>query len=62
MKRKANELREHRRHRKAEKLNATEAATRVADELDVDLHEVKGTGAEGRITISDVRAARGQGE
>jgi hypothetical protein len=55
--RKAKELKERRRERNAEALNATEAAARVADELDVDLHEVEGTGADDRITVKDVRSA-----
>jgi pyruvate/2-oxoglutarate dehydrogenase complex dihydrolipoamide acyltransferase (E2) component len=50
-------LGEKRRERKAEKHNATEAALRTASELDVDLDDVKGTGADGRITVKDVREA-----
>jgi pyruvate/2-oxoglutarate dehydrogenase complex dihydrolipoamide acyltransferase (E2) component len=30
---------------------------RLAEELDIDLDEVEGTGADGRITVHDVRAA-----
>lgn len=37
--------------------NATDAAVALADELGVDLSAVEGTGAEGRITVGDVRAA-----
>jgi pyruvate/2-oxoglutarate dehydrogenase complex dihydrolipoamide acyltransferase (E2) component len=56
--RKVQELGERRRRRRAEKLNATEAALRVAGELDVDIDEVEGTGADGRITVKDVRDAQ----
>lgn len=56
--RKAKEAGERRKERKAEEANATEAAMRTAEELDVDLDGVDGTGPEGRITIRDVRAAQ----
>jgi hypothetical protein len=56
--RKAKEVGERRKERKAEELNATEAAMRTAEELDVDLEDVDGTGPEGRITIRDVREAQ----
>ena len=56
--RKAKEVGERRKERKAEELHATEAAMRTADELDVDLDDVDGTGPEGRITIRDVRQAQ----
>ncbi len=56
--RKVQELGERRRQRRAEKLNATEAALRVAEELDVDLDGLEGTGADGRITVRDVRDAQ----
>lgn len=36
---------------------ATEAAVKLAAELGVDLGTLKGTGAEGRIIVSDVQAA-----
>ncbi len=36
-------------------VNATDAATRKARELGVDLAEVEGTGADGQITVDDVR-------
>jgi ElaB/YqjD/DUF883 family membrane-anchored ribosome-binding protein len=54
--RKVRELGERREQRRAEKYQATEAAVRMADELGIDLAEVEGTGAEGRITVNDVRA------
>ena len=38
-------------------VNATDAAERKAEELDVDLATVEGTGAEGRITVGDVDEA-----
>jgi e3 binding domain len=56
--RKAKEVGERRNERKAEELHATEAAMRTAEELDVDLDDVDGTGPEGRITIRDVRQAQ----
>jgi hypothetical protein len=56
--RKVQELGERRRQRRAEKVGATEAAVRIASELDVDLDEVEGTGADGRITVKDVRNAQ----
>jgi pyruvate/2-oxoglutarate dehydrogenase complex dihydrolipoamide acyltransferase (E2) component len=57
-KRKAQELKERRR---IETQNATDAAKRMARELDIDLNEIEGTGADGRITVHDVRSARGNG-
>jgi pyruvate/2-oxoglutarate dehydrogenase complex dihydrolipoamide acyltransferase (E2) component len=59
--RKAKELGERRRHRRAERHNATEAAMKAAAELGVDLDSVEGTGAEGRITVKDVRQAQESG-
>jgi hypothetical protein len=56
--RKAKEAGERRKERKAEEMNASEAAMRTARELDVDLEEVDGTGPKGRITIRDVRQAQ----
>jgi pyruvate/2-oxoglutarate dehydrogenase complex dihydrolipoamide acyltransferase (E2) component len=41
--------------------DATEAARQKADELGVDLSQVKGSGAGGRITIKDVQSAAKQG-
>src|SRR5215216_8097876 len=38
-------------------LNITDAARQKADELGVDLSQVEGTGAEGRITVKDVTSA-----
>lgn len=38
-------------------VNATDAAARKAEELGVDLTQVEGTGAEGRITVGDVDKA-----
>jgi hypothetical protein len=54
---KARELGERRRQRRAMKRNATAAALREAEELGVDLDDVEGSGAEGRITVRDVKAA-----
>jgi pyruvate/2-oxoglutarate dehydrogenase complex dihydrolipoamide acyltransferase (E2) component len=56
--RKVRELGERREQRRADKHHATEAAQRIADELGVDLDEVDGTGADGRITVKDVREAQ----
>ena len=41
-------------------VRATDAARRKAQELDVDLREVEGTGAGGQITVDDVRRANAQ--
>jgi e3 binding domain len=54
---KAAELGERRRQRRAEKHNATEAAMREAAGAGVDLDEIDGSGAEGRITVRDVQKA-----
>ena len=54
---KAMEIGERRRQRRAEKHNATEGALREAETAGVDLDDVKGSGAEGRITVQDVRKA-----
>ena len=56
-KEKVKELNERRRHRKADAHDATDRAYELAEELDVDLDEVEGTGADGRITVRDVRSA-----
>jgi len=56
--RKVRELGERREQRRADKYHATEAAIRMADELGIDLATIDGTGAEGRITVSDVREAQ----
>lgn len=54
---KAMELGERRRQRRAAKHNATEAALRKAEERGVDIDDVDGTGAEGRVTVHDVEKA-----
>jgi len=54
---KAMEIGERRRQRRAAKHNATEAALRKAEEAGVDVDEVEGTGAEGRVTVHDVEKA-----
>jgi hypothetical protein len=54
---KARELGERRRRRRAMKHNATEAALRKAEEAGVDVDEIEGTGAEGRVTVHDVEKA-----
>lgn len=40
-----------------ERTNATPAAARIAEELGVDLSTLKGSGVDGVIIVSDVRAA-----
>src|SRR5215207_7803585 len=55
---KAVELGERRRQKRASKHNATEAALRAAEEDGVDLDEVEGSGAEGRIVVRDVEQAK----
>ena len=54
---KAMELGERRRQRRAEKHHATAAALRRAGHAGVDIDEVEGTGAEGRVTVHDVEKA-----
>lgn len=54
---KAMELGEKRRQRRAQKHNATAAALRKAEEGGVDIDDVEGTGAEGRVTVHDVEKA-----
>ena len=56
-KEKVKELSERRKHRHAEEYDATDRAYEVADELGVDLDEVEGSGADGRITVRDVQRA-----
>jgi hypothetical protein len=56
--RKVKELGERREQRRADKHQATPAAVRIADELGIDLAELRGTGSEGRITVKDVREAQ----
>jgi pyruvate/2-oxoglutarate dehydrogenase complex dihydrolipoamide acyltransferase (E2) component len=51
------ELSERRRRKRAEKQNATDAAIKQASELGIDLDEIEGSGAEGRITVRDVKQA-----
>jgi hypothetical protein len=58
---KAKELAERRRQKRAEKYDATASALQLADELGVDLDDIKGTGAKGRITVRDVKKAGSDG-
>jgi hypothetical protein len=51
------EVGERRKHRRADKHHATDAAVKLADELDVDLDEVEGSGKDDKVTVHDVRAA-----
>lgn len=56
--RKAHEIGERRRERRhGGDVDATDAAWRTADELGVDIDDVEGSGAGGRITVQDVRDA-----
>ena len=55
--RKVKELGERRRTKRAERHNATPAALRTAEDLGVDLDDIEGSGADGRITVADVRKA-----
>ncbi len=41
-------------------VEATEAAERKADELDVDLEEIEGSGSGGRVLVEDVEKAGGE--
>jgi pyruvate/2-oxoglutarate dehydrogenase complex dihydrolipoamide acyltransferase (E2) component len=56
-KEKVKEVGERRRHRKAEEHDATDRAYEIADELGVDLDDVEGSGAGGRITVRDIQRA-----
>jgi len=40
-----------------DEVEATDAAEKLAKELGVDLSEIEGTGADGRVIVSDVQAA-----
>jgi e3 binding domain len=53
------ELAERRREKRAAKHRATPTALQRAEELGVDLTDVEGSGAEGRITVRDVQRAKG---
>jgi hypothetical protein len=50
-------LGERREQRRAKRLNATDAAVRIADQLGIDLADIRGSGSDGRITVKDVREA-----
>lgn len=54
---KAMELGERRRQKRAAKHNATEAALRKTEEFGLDIDDIEGTGAEGRVTVHDVEKA-----
>lgn len=51
------EFGEGRRQRRAQKHHVTKAAMRQAKKLGLDLDEIEGTGADGRITVRDVQQA-----
>lgn len=42
---------------KAAEVEATAAAAKLAEELGVDLHDVEGTGADGKVVVGDVKDA-----
>jgi len=44
-----------------EEPNATNAATQKAQEMGVDLSQIEGSGAGGRVTVRDVMGAANQG-
>ncbi len=46
----------------AEPIRATDVARRTAEDLDVDLREVRGTGVGGLITVGDVKRKSKEGE
>jgi hypothetical protein len=52
------EIGDRRREKRATKHHATPAALQRAEELGIDLTEVEGSGAEGRITVRDVQRAK----
>jgi len=54
---KAIEMGERRRRRRATKHNATTGALRKAEEAGLDIDEVEGSGAEGRVTVHDIEKA-----
>ena len=55
--RKVRALGERREQRRAKRLNATDAAVRIADQLGIDLADISGSGSDGKITVKDVREA-----
>jgi pyruvate dehydrogenase E2 component (dihydrolipoamide acetyltransferase) len=56
------EAEEKRAPERPQKARATPLVRRLAQELDVDLESLQGSGPQGRITEEDVRAASGPGE
>jgi hypothetical protein len=52
------EIGDRRREKRATKHHATPAALQRAEKLGIDLTEVEGSGAEGRITVRDVQRAK----
>lgn len=41
----------------ADDINATDAARTLADENEINLRDIEGSGVDGRVTVEDVRAA-----
>jgi hypothetical protein len=59
--RKVKKLGDRRRQRRAERHPATDAAQRLAQQLGIDVEQIEGSGAKGRVTVGDVkRVANGQ--
>jgi pyruvate/2-oxoglutarate dehydrogenase complex dihydrolipoamide acyltransferase (E2) component len=55
--RKVMELGDKRREKRADKHRATAAAMREAEDAGLDIEELEGTGADGRVTLRDVQKA-----
>jgi hypothetical protein len=56
--RKVMEMGERHRENRADKHNATAAALREAGDAGIDIEEIEGTGADGRVTLRDVQKAQ----
>jgi pyruvate/2-oxoglutarate dehydrogenase complex dihydrolipoamide acyltransferase (E2) component len=56
--RRVKKLGEQRRQQRPERPHATPAARKAAEAQGVDLDLIEGSGAEGRITVADIRKAQ----
>ena len=56
--RKMAEMGERHREKRADKHNATAAALREAGDAGIDIEDIEGTGADGRVTLRDVQKAQ----
>jgi pyruvate/2-oxoglutarate dehydrogenase complex dihydrolipoamide acyltransferase (E2) component len=54
---KVSEMGDKRREKRADKHHATAAAMEAAEDAGLDIEDIEGTGAEGRITLRDVQKA-----